>query len=432
MTDATAAKNDDNIPQMLAELMTSVIGLPQSLQQQDVANVKSDSATEFVNTVVTQADELGDLFKKVPADHKRRMDALKGAISIKASSKKMSSTNTEDDSKQADNLVEYQAALRDYVLGLLELSNPIDERATEDMAVAEAAIQRLDTASANVEKLANMFQVAAVDPAPTAEPKEETNQNIPPELMAMLTKKMGNLKPKPDPSIESSKKQKEKKWEKSAGRLSCVVGKEIWEALCWRQAIVRFFVVKEICTQAENDDSVKTDENKAKVDAAIQKFSAMILAQGPIGSDSEDFQVWQQMSDSGKTDETERMFYHGIYSSVHLRALKHQCELCYWRWKHFSPDNTATAQLAALINRKFVHIVRHIMPGAGWTADVEFDRVVEIESKTLKATTVFSIGLDDLTPKQLRQKGKPPKSKPAPVPAPAPTQEQPKIEEMHT
>lgn len=63
-----------------------------------------------------------------------------------------------------------------------------------------------------------------------------------------------------------------------------------------------------------------------------------------------------------------------------------QAELAYWRWKHFptvveaeDSDGNARrveqiAEFAALVNRKFVHIVRHIMPGAGWIADIEYAR----------------------------------------------------------
>ena len=67
-----------------------------------------------------------------------------------------------------------------------------------------------------------------------------------------------------------------------------------------------------------------------------------------------------------------------------------------WRWKHFSKTREA-AELAALVNRKFTHIVRHIMPGAGWTADVEYDRIREIEAAALGGTAVFSNGVDTIT-----------------------------------
>eukprot|EP00040_Diaphanoeca_grandis_P016807 m.87146 g.87146 ORF g.87146 m.87146 type:complete len:477 (+) comp26038_c0_seq2:401-1831(+) len=404
-------------PKTLDFLMLSVVGLPSTMQKQPEGKVGAPSASEFVSTVVAQADELGQLFKLVPATHKRRTDALKGALQIKGSSKKIAATDTTNEANTEANLVEYQAALRDYVLGLLELSNPIDETATDDMTAAASAIQRLDSAASTVELLEQMFQDANVDPAPTSEPVEDTNQSIPPELLAMLTKKMGGLKPKVEENnVETSKQAKTKAWEKSAGRLSCVVGKEIWEALCWRQAIVRFFVVKDICTKA--DVEANTPENLATMDTAIQRFAAMIWSQGPVGSDTDELEKWQKMSDAGMADETQRMFYHGIYSSVHLRALKHQAELCYWRWKYFAKDDRDCAELAALINRKFVHIVRHIMPGAGWTADIEFERIVEIETETLK-TSAFSIDLEDLTSKQLRQKGKPQQ-----------TTSQPKIEEI--
>lgn len=58
------------------------------------------------------------------------------------------------------------------------------------------------------------------------------------------------------------------------------------------------------------------------------------------------------------------------------------------------------AMLAALVNRKFVHIVRHIIPGRGWIADVEYDRVCEVE-ETLD-TKIFSAELNKKPPLQVQ------------------------------
>merc|ERR1719264_588837 len=104
------------------------------------------------------------------------------------------------------------------------------------------------------------------------------------------------------------------------------------------------------------------------------------------------------------------MFHHGVYSSSHLRGLKHLCELAFWLWKHRG-QSRADAELAAVLNRKFVHVVRHIMPGAGWTADVEYDRVVEMEAATLESSA-WSAGLNEkpVDPKAPKKKGKPSKS----------------------
>merc|ERR1712008_431011 len=88
------------------------------------------------------------------------------------------------------------------------------------------------------------------------------------------------------------------------------------------------------------------------------------------------------------------MFHHGIYTSSHLRALKYLAELSYDQWRH-GGHVTSDAELAALLNRRLVHVVRHIMPGAGWTADVEYDRIVEIETVTQFSSAVFSAGLSN-------------------------------------
>merc|ERR1719282_2203148 len=85
------------------------------------------------------------------------------------------------------------------------------------------------------------------------------------------------------------------------------------------------------------------------------------------------------------------MFYQGAYTSIHLRGLKHMCEVSYWQWKYCGRAE-ADGRLAAILNRRFTHIIRHIMPHAGWTADIEYDRILEIEKETL-GTSEFSNGI---------------------------------------
>lgn len=131
------------------------------------------------------------------------------------------------------------------------------------------------------------------------------------------------------------------------------------------------------------------------VDSAILILQGMLRGQGPIGSDLDDPAVWRPGSDGPHTDETARLFHHGVYSSNHLRALKQQAELCYWRWRYLRRQ-VADAKLAALVNRKFVHVVRHIMPGRGWLADIEYGRVCEVE-ETLN-TSFYSSGLNKQSP----------------------------------
>jgi len=60
--------------------------------------------------------------------------------------------------------------------------------------------------------------------------------------------------------------------------------------------------------------------------------------------------------------------------------------------------------LAALVNRKFTHVVRHIIPGRGWIADDEYKRVCEVEESL--NTSVYSAGLNKKPP------APPPDSKP--------------------
>merc|ERR1711862_628286 len=76
---------------------------------------------------------------------------------------------------------------------------------------------------------------------------------------------------------------------------------------------------------------------------------------------------------------------------MHLRALKHLAELAYWQWKHRGHSAT-DAKLAAIINRKFVHVVSHIMPQRGWTCEIELERIFEMEKTTLDSSE-YSDGL---------------------------------------
>lgn len=186
-------------------------------------------------------------------------------------------------------------------------------------------------------------------------------------------------------------------WEQTEGRCSCVLGEEVWEGLSWRRGIFLFgyirFLLEE--TQGENTkiDKVNVLVSRELFAEALQSFHMMLIAQGPITANLEDHTLWQVASDGAHQDETARMYYHGIYTSTHLRGLKHLAELCYWQWKHgglTAPD----ARLAAFVNRKFAHVVGHIMPHAGWTADIEYERVLELESATLE-TSEFSNGLGD-------------------------------------
>merc|ERR1712054_658854 len=108
-----------------------------------------------------------------------------------------------------------------------------------------------------------------------------------------------------------------------------------------------------------------------------------------------DHTLWQAAADGPHSEEPARMNYHGIYSSMHLRALKHLAELSYWRWK-YQGQSSADAKLSAVVNRKFVHIISHVMPQRGWTCEVEYERVLELEKSALD-TSEFSNGLREKT-----------------------------------
>merc|ERR1719201_2422676 len=110
----------------------------------------------------------------------------------------------------------------------------------------------------------------------------------------------------------------------------------------------------------------------------MESFHKMLVAQGPIAANMDDPALWQKDNDGPHQEEPARMHYHGIYTSMHLRALKHLAELTYWQWQQRGLT-VADAKLAAVVNRKFVHVVSHVMPERGWTCEVELERVLEME-----------------------------------------------------
>eukprot|EP00041_Stephanoeca_diplocostata_P022628 m.541867 g.541867 ORF g.541867 m.541867 type:complete len:521 (-) comp22113_c1_seq6:1378-2940(-) len=413
------------------------------------------STMETLPTFASRVDQLlpawVDLFKAVPSGSKWRKDALGGAIKIKTASKILAEISKDqvDGAKTAHvaevsdtdggasgaevecssgaqspqdpvtkQLSECQSAFRDSVLGLLEVSFPVDESITaqdfKDADAAADAMDRLKTAQDMVQSLRLIFKAADVDPrATSADAIQSAKQNLPPEVLQMLEKAMadkkGNVAPEEAEHVKAAKKQ----WEQTAdGQCSGVLGDEVWEALCWRRGIFLFSFVVHLLDNISKSTATADDRDtvRAHIDKAICCFHLMLHAQGPIGSDNDELSEWRPATDGRHSDETARLFHHGIYSSTHLRGLKHQAELAYWRWKHFRDDATVdarrleqSAEFAALLNRKFTHIVRHIMPGAGWTADVEYERVLELEKDGLQGrTTMYSALLDVPAPQMVQ------------------------------
>lgn len=452
--EAAATKVSTSLSAMWVDIIGSgsehALELAPNLASLEVADV-----TSFVASLEDPIKDWTGLFTKVPTEHERRKEALAGVLKIKSAAKQFEkidknaasiggsgeSDSGNAESKQNDKqakdsadgsnslselLIECQSSICDMTIGLLEVSFPVHEFITgndfEDALATSAAIQRMQVAVENTSALGKLFAKAKIDPKKTAKSANDKEEPLAPEVLKMLEKSMNKQKKKDkkkgnaasnasNDASEKNLKEAWATWEKSEGRCSCVLGEEVWEGLNWHRGMFLFgyiqFLLGELCgKQGENekdgDADVTADEAASRRKAlasralfadAMRSYHQMLIARGPIAADHDDPAMWQVSSDGPHTDETARMFYHGIYSGTHLRALKHLAELSYWQWKHDGKSET-DGKLAALINRKFVHVVRHIMPHAGWTADVEYERIVEVET-TILGSSEFSNGLND-------------------------------------
>mmetsp|Transcript_543 Transcript_543/g.1580 ORF Transcript_543/g.1580 Transcript_543/m.1580 type:complete len:539 (+) Transcript_543:100-1716(+) len=402
-----------------------------------------NSISSFTETMRQLAESWAALFKEIPASSEARKDALKGALMIKQAGKALDAIEpaavggssvpaatggdeapppaaaaaaaapadpgaltagpaTETPPSGVAALVECQRLYRDMVHGLLDISFPLDQKLAaddfSDAAAAEAAFGRLRQARDLVEVLGAQFASATVDPKATAEPKKE--DALPPELLKMLEKAMGEKKTTPAIEDQPGRQEQMEAWEKGHGRLSCVIGKELYEGLCYRLAMLDFMYIKSLVDTVKADPAASPEALTVnRVNTAIWHFENMMRAQGPIGSTTDSPTVWKPATTAQHSDETARLFHHAIYSSHNLRALKHQAELCYWRWKYVTQTRD-DAVFAAIVNRKFVHIIRHIIPGRGWLADAEYDRVCELDNAL--QTTFFRTDLDKKPPLQIQ------------------------------
>eukprot|EP00440_Ansanella_granifera_P020632 gb/GFBE01022404.1/.p1 GENE.gb/GFBE01022404.1/~~gb/GFBE01022404.1/.p1 ORF type:complete len:472 (+),score=116.99 gb/GFBE01022404.1/:1-1416(+) len=458
----------------LNDLWNSTVGSdiaavePSELEAADVAG--------FVASVEKHLKDWGQLFTQVPNEHERRKEALGGALKIKSAAKKFEKVTSslpgaakaadgaEDtktvsaDSALSSSLEECQTIFHEVVLGLLELCFPIHETInSNDFKEAEArtaAMERMRVVTDLTDSLGKLFRKGKLSPKALASVGKD--EPLAPEVLKMLEKSMNKQKQKDkknkkkggdsaaDATAANLKAAKDA-WDELEGRCSGLLGQEVWEGLCWHRGIFLFGYIRTLLDLQEGADG-KNDRASASAadrgDApaqqvpralfleAMRSFRGMLTAQGPVHSDIEDAALWQVASDGPHKDESARMFYHGIYTSMHLRSLKHLAELSYWLWK-YGGKSVEDAKLAALLNRKFTHIVKHIMPHAGWTAEIEHERVLEIESTTLAALD-FSSKLDQSLAKNFSKialtsegsKDKPGKAggysaSPAPVAVPA-------------
>lgn len=408
----------------------------------------------FVEAVNCNVPEWGQLFTQVPKDHERRKDALGGAVKIKSAAKRfekitsglvgdMEATGedcagTADDIQSASSasvkptlaasLTECQGVFHEIVLGLLEVSFPVHESIRnnefKDSDAVSAACTRNQKIAHLTAALGQLFIKGKLNPKTMSSPNDSAD-SLAPEVLKMLEKSMKKQKKKDkkkgaaaavDVGNAPNMKVVKDAWEQTEGRSSGVLGQEVWEGVCWHRGIFLFSYIENLLGHPASSDGSGKDAASDEVASppavsrtlfldALSSFHMMLTAQGPIEGDQVDPALWQASSDGIHRDESARMFYHGIYTSMHLRGLKHLAELSYWQWKH-GGKAVADAKLAAIVNRKFAHVVRHVMPHAGWTADIEYERILEMETTSL-ASSEFSKGLSGVDKKkETNKKGK--------------------------
>lgn len=385
---------------------------------------------KFIESVLSHLQQWSNLFDLVPKEHELRKDALGGALKMKQAAKRFEKVaaslvgtdgdagypNVDSTSKDAqepstsgsisaaltDSLIELQAAFHDMVYGLLRVSFPVDEFISsgdfKDASLAES-LQRWKLVEELTLTLAKIFIRSKVE---LKQLRTSEDAPLAPEVLKMLEKSMKKQQKKDGKKGNNSASASlanfnaaRAVWEQREGRCSRVLGEEVWEGICWREGMFLFGYVEFLLGErrGEKTDAVQGEEkvSAALFKEALQSFHKMLIAQGPIAANMDDPAVWQSAADGPHQEEPARMHYHGMYTSMHLRALKHVAELTYWQWKHRG-HNVADAKLSAIINRKFVHVVSHIMPQRGWTCEIELERIFEMEKTTLDSSE-YSDGL---------------------------------------
>lgn len=370
-------------------------------------SLDSNSISEFAKSVEHHIKDWAQLFGQVPSDHERRKDALGGALKLKSAAKKFEKLGApqvevdgEDDKQKIerslpDVLLDCQNGLNEVILGLLELSFPVHETVRnddfKDQDAVSAAMLRLRTAVECTSALGGLFAKGKVEPKSAADSSSQDQMS--PEVLKMLEKAVKQQKKKDKKkkgqastteASDADLREYRAAWDRAPwGRCSKLLGAEVWEGLNWHRGMFLFTYIKFLVEQRTggSTEAASTEQpvSRALFVEAMRSFHLMLTAQGPVDGDHESPERWQVTSDGPHKDESARMFYHGIYSSMHLRSLKHLSEVSYWQWK-YGGMNLADAQLAALLNRKFAHVIRNIMPNAGWTADVEHERALEMEA----------------------------------------------------
>ena len=137
------------------------------------------SPAQWAAAFTAQIAEWGEIFGEIPSDHKKRKDALGGALKMKKAAKQLeaiaaaggeaAAEGGEGDAAEARTaqLMTCQTALQDCAHGLLDLSYPTEESLSDanfaDRAAVELAMRRLDLLIAWIGALLGAFDSCGAD-----------------------------------------------------------------------------------------------------------------------------------------------------------------------------------------------------------------------------------------------------------------------------
>jgi hypothetical protein len=249
------------------------------------------AVVDFATRYAAQLAEWGDVFREIPADNKRRGDALGAALRIKQATKALDALiamtaggdgSTEKDeagaaaapeaavASAADARVRAKALhgchaiLKEATMALLELTFPLEEdvaKRFDDDATFFGCTRRLDAAVGWAMQLSALF--ASSDVAPNLDDGDDSDtSDIPAALLKQLVESaraqaaQAEAARAADEARSSSgrkaalqkqraaakavKVAREAQWAAKEGRMALFVGKRVWEALCMRRGTFRY------------------------------------------------------------------------------------------------------------------------------------------------------------------------------------------------
>jgi len=326
------------------------------------------------DNLVARAAEWSTIFTSLDKEAQRNQHVVAGAVEIK----KALALLQKDDPASQSWLLACQRALQGLILGLLDVTFPNEERVVDECVLDEESLEDafapLDHAISHAEQLATLFHQHALEPA--AQPQEQA-----PELLEMLAASASGPEVAREERTPEQTARIERWKNERGGRLSTVLGSELFEVVCWRRGNFRYQAAAEAVKQVEGQSGPPPAEGL--LHAAVEAFELMRRAQGPLRSDGDgDYsKIWTK-EEVREKNETAALLHHGIYTSNHLLGMKKCAEVTYWLWRY---HGERWQQQAERILWEFVHIVENIMPDRGWTAAWERRSLKEVHAASVAA-----------------------------------------------